>query len=113
MPLLLQGLDLLDADLRANVIEALLAICPNEPTPSGSLSNLAEGGWTAVSEHVGSLISRVLRNATIGPGQVSSVVSLRTLSRFLCILSTACADTMRYGKRGCELRLCSCWAHWL
>jgi hypothetical protein len=73
--LLLQGLDLPDADLRANVIEALLAICPNEPAPSESLSKLPQSGWSIVSEHIGSLISSTLRNAVIRPGQVSSVVS--------------------------------------
>jgi hypothetical protein len=57
------------------VIEALLAICPNEPPLSGSLSQVAPSGWSVVSEHIGSLISSTLRNAIIRPGQVSSVVS--------------------------------------
>jgi len=86
-PLLLQGLDLPDADLRANVIEALLAICPNEPPPTDSSPKLPQSGWSIVSEHVGSLISSTLRNTIIRPGQVSSVVSPRNmLCRLLCTL---------------------------
>jgi DNA repair/transcription protein MET18/MMS19 len=64
MPLLLRGLDLPDSEIRANVIDTLLAVADPEAKTSNSI----------VSEHAASLVSTMLRNSLVKdmPSVVSS-----------------------------------------
>ena len=55
MPLLLRGLDLPDAEIRANVIDTLLAVADTSAKASNSI----------VSEHASSLVTTMLKNSTV------------------------------------------------
>ena len=64
MPLLLRGLDLPDAEIRANVIDTLLAVADPDAKTSNSI----------VSEHAASLASTMLKNSMVR--EMPSVVRL-------------------------------------
>lgn len=68
MPLLLRGLDLPDAEIRANVIDTLLAVAD----PASKTSN------SIVSEHASSLVATMLRNSSVR--EMPSVVCRVSLS---------------------------------
>ena len=55
MPLLLRGLDLPDAEIRANVLDTLLAVA--DPASKASTD--------AVAEHAASLVATMLRNSAV------------------------------------------------
>ena len=63
MPLLLRGLDLPDADIRASVIDTLLAAANPAGTPETAI----------ISEHATSLVSAMLRNCMVD--KIPSIVS--------------------------------------
>ena len=65
MPLFLRGLELPDADIRANVIETLLAAA------EGDISEESVGNL--VSQHANTLVSTMLRNCMAE--QIPSMVS--------------------------------------
>lgn len=69
MPLLLRGLDLPDADIRANVIDTFLAAA--DSTSEGKEN-------TVISEHAASLVSTMLKNCMVRemPSAVRSCVTL-------------------------------------
>lgn len=56
MPLLLRGLDLPDADIRANVIDTLLAAADSTPESKEN---------AVVSEHAASLVATMLKNCMV------------------------------------------------
>ena len=56
MPLLLRGLDLPDADIRANVIDTFLAAA--DPSPESKETPV-------VSEHAASLVATMLKNCMV------------------------------------------------
>ncbi|KIP04531.1 hypothetical protein PHLGIDRAFT_191607 [Phlebiopsis gigantea 11061_1 CR5-6] len=72
MPLLLRGLDLPDSEIRANVIDTLLAVA--DPTAKSS-SNI-------VSEHASSLVATMLKNCMVRemPSVRVRVIALRYLA---------------------------------
>ena len=55
MPLLLRGLDLPDSEIRANVIDTLLAVAD----PSAKSNN------STISEHASSLVATMLKNSMV------------------------------------------------
>jgi DNA repair/transcription protein MET18/MMS19 len=71
MPLLLRGLDLPDAQIRANVIDTLVSAVGAEPTEHNTLS-----------EHASTLVSTMLKNCIAS--EMSSTVRLIAvyMSRF-------------------------------
>jgi DNA repair/transcription protein MET18/MMS19 len=62
MPLLLRGLDLADFDIRADVIDILIAVAEDETI-----------GHTVISEHTSSLVTAMLKNSLAT--EMSSTVS--------------------------------------
>jgi DNA repair/transcription protein MET18/MMS19 len=62
MPLFLRGLELPDAEIRANVIDTLLAAAGGDPSEQ-----------SLVSEHANTLVSAMLANCAVK--QMPSVVS--------------------------------------
>ncbi len=85
MPLLLRGLDLPDAEIRANIIDTLLA----------TADTTAEKN-TTVSEHAASLVSTMLKNSMFkdSPSVVSLFISIDTCVSLIYFVS--CRD------RGCQ-----------
>lgn len=67
MPLFLRGLELPDAEIRANVIDTFLAAAEGDPSEQG-----------LVSEHANTLVSAMLGNCAVE--QMPSVVSSSPLS---------------------------------
>jgi len=74
MPLLLRGLDLPDADIRASVIDTLLAAANSASTPETAI----------ISEHATSLVSAMLRNCMVN--QIPSIRVRISALRFLAAL---------------------------
>ena len=71
MPLLLRGLDLPDNEIRASVIETLLATAPDT---SASSSGAKDGAANSVTAHASSIVTTMLKNSTFA--KMPSVVRL-------------------------------------
>lgn len=87
MPLLLRGLELPDANIRADVIETLVAAIGSEATEQQS-----------ISEHASTLVSTMLKNCIVT--EVSSTVSSYLLVRekilrmCVCLACARCSLTI-------------------